>query len=71
MLFEILHGGIENTYNSAPIPSPQFDFEPYNDIEIILCIEDTEIIEKLNTVNDIQKYIKSLVRADLQKKGPC
>jgi hypothetical protein len=32
---------------------------------------DKDILEQFEECGNVQGYIKSLVRADLQKKGPC
>lgn len=60
-----MYGGVNNTYNTAPIPSPVWNCEPNN--EITLVIEtDKDIIEALDQVDNKQGYIKDLIRKDIK-----
>lgn len=59
------YGGINNTYNTAPIPLPVWNCRSLN--EITLAIElDKDIIEALDQVDNKQGYIKELIRKDMK-----
>lgn len=58
--------GYKNIYNSAPATSPNWHYAPLNEITVILDCEE-DINEYLQGKNDIQEYIKTLIRADISK----
>jgi hypothetical protein len=60
------YGGVDNTYNFAPIPYPVENFEDFNSVELVIDIS-ADILEKLSEVDNMQGYIKSLIRADIAK----
>lgn len=61
------YGGLENTYNSAPIPLPDWNYHPMNDILLTIDIADKDILARLDEVDNIQGYIKRLIRQDIAK----
>lgn len=60
------YGGIKDTYNVAPIPQPVENYDEFNSVELVIDI-DADILEKLSEVDNMQGYIKSLIRADISK----
>lgn len=55
-------GGYENTYNTAYVIEPEWYCEPYNDVELVIDVDDADIINKLNSVPNKNEYIKGLIR---------
>lgn len=62
-------GGLENTYNSGEIPDPVWTYEAFNDVALILEIDDADILGFLDRLENIQGYIKGLIRQDMKKRG--
>lgn len=63
-------GGYENTYNTAYVIEPEWYCEPYNDVELVIDVDDADIINKLNSVPNKNEYIKRLIRRDMHKEKP-
>ena len=63
------YGGIENTYNTACVPSPVWNYPPFNDVTLAIMIDDADILQKLEETGNIQGYIKSLIREDIKKEA--
>lgn len=62
-----LFGGLEKTYNAGVIPSPVWEYEAFNNIELCIDLTDADILEHLNSKPNKQGYIKALIRQDMKK----
>lgn len=60
------YGGVENTYNSTCVYEPNYSYEPFNDAILELEIKDADILDKLSEVDNMQGYIKKLIREDIK-----
>lgn len=65
-----IYGGIDNTYNTAPVTSPNWRCVHFNDVYILLDLKETDadIIEWLGQQDNMQGYIKNLIREDMRKR---
>lgn len=59
-------GGVHNTYNTAPVPYPNHLHD--DDDAVILTFDaDNLLYEHLNNKDNIQGYLKSLIRSDMKR----
>lgn len=61
-------GGIDNTYNNMPIASPVWDYDPFNDVSVLIQIKDSDVLNHLEQMENMQDYIKGLIKSDVSKK---
>ncbi len=64
------YGGIDNTYNTIPAYYPNYNFEPDNEVELIIEIDSEEYNYLNNKCNNINEYIKNLIREKIKKDRP-
>ena len=63
-----LYGGINETYNTASIPPPNYFYDGFNDVVLSIDLNrktDADIIEHLNMCENVQGYLKNLIRKDM------
>ena len=58
------YGGYDNTYNTSVIPVPNYNVEAFNDVKIYVEL-DTDFIDRFDSKETLDNYIKSLIRKDI------
>lgn len=65
-----VYGGFEGTYNTGIVYDPVWSYEPGNEVELSIDLSktDADILARLREVENIQGYIKDLIRQDMKKR---
>lgn len=62
-------GGLEKTYNTGVMYYPNWNYEGFNNVVFVLDFNETDadILAKLDSCDNKQGYIKSLIREDMSR----